>query len=287
MTYDLLSAYLIAGVIAYAGYRVRALTWDGAVAACLVGGTVFAFGEWTLAILLVLFFGSSSMLSFVGKRNVRKQQAEETFDKGGKRDAAQVLANGGVAAAAAVLVGVLGSSVAALMFGAFAGALAEATADTWATEIGVLSSTPPRLITTGRKVHAGTSGGLTALGSGAGILGAGVIGASAAAGLALFPQLRPFGSDSVLQALPIILAALAGGTAGMLVDSLLGATVQASYFCPQCNELTESRLHKCGTPTTLVRGARWLTNDVVNLAGTLVGASVGLLVVAIMPFATR
>lgn len=239
------------------------------------------------AILLVLFFGSSSVLSFVGKRNVRKQQAEETFDKGGKRDAAQVLANGGVAAAAAVLVGVLGSSVAALMFGAFVGALAEATADTWATEIGVLSSTPPRLITTGRKVPAGTSGGLTALGSGAGVLGAGVIGAFAAAGQALFPQLRPFGSDSVLQALPIILAALAGGTAGMLVDSVLGATVQASYFCPQCNKLTESRLHKCGTPTTLVRGVRWLTNDVVNLAGTLVGASVGLLVAAIMPFATR
>ena len=64
------------------------------------GGRVgVRFGGLAAAILLVLFFASSSALSFVGKRNVRKQQAEETFDKGGKRDAAQVLANGGVAAA--------------------------------------------------------------------------------------------------------------------------------------------------------------------------------------------
>ena len=64
----------------------------------------------------------------------------------------------------------------------------------------------------------------------------------------------------------------------MLADSLLGATLQASYFCPQCNKPTESRVHRCGTPTTLVRGQSWITNDVVNLAGTLVGALVSLIV---------
>jgi uncharacterized protein (TIGR00297 family) len=278
MIYDLVLALLIAGLIAYAGYRARALTWDGAVAACLVGGSVFTFGGLAAAILLVIFFASSSALSFVGKRNVRKQQAEETFDKGGKRDAAQVLANGGVAAAALVLAGIFGNPVAPLMFGAFVGALAEATADTWATEIGVLSRTPPRLVTTGRRVQAGTSGGLTLLGTGAGVLGAATIGLFAAASLALFPSLWPF--EGVAQpSLSLILTALAGGAIGMLVDSLLGATLQASYFCPQCSKPTESRFHRCGTPTTLVRGVQWLTNDVVNLAGTLVGASVGLLVV--------
>ena len=67
----------------------------------------------------------------------------------------------------------------------------------------------------------------------------------------------------------------------MLADSLLGATRQASYFCPQCNKPTESRIHRCGTPTTHVRGVRWITNDVVNLAGTLVGALAGLAVVTL------
>ncbi len=275
MTYDLVIAYLVAGVIGFAGYRARALTWDGALAASLIGGTVFGFGGWISAILLVLFFASSSALSFVGKRNVRKRSAEETFDKGGKRDAAQVLANGGVAAIAAMLYGVLGASAASLMFGAFVGALAEATADTWATEIGVLSSAPPRLVTTGRQVEAGTSGGLTALGSAAGMLGAAIIGTVSAC-LVFIPQLHLRTGDSVSAAWPIFLAALAGGTVGMFADSLLGATLQASYFCPLCKKPTESRIHGCGTPTTLVRGLRWITNDVVNLAGTLVGALVGL-----------
>jgi uncharacterized protein (TIGR00297 family) len=229
------------------------------------------------AILLVVFFGSSSALSFVGKRNVRKQQAEETFDKGGKRDAAQVLANGGVAAVAALLTRVPGGHAAGLMFGAFVGALAEATADTWATEIGVLSGTLPRLITTGKRVQAGTSGGLTVLGSGAGAAGAMFIGA-VAAGLSLFPQL---GAPEGATAWAIFIAASVGGIAGMMADSLLGATVQASYFCPLCNKPTESRIHKCGTATTLVRGSKWITNDVVNLAGTLVGAAVGIGVMAL------
>jgi uncharacterized protein (TIGR00297 family) len=214
----------------------------------------------------------------VGKHNVRKQRAEETFDKGGKRDAAQVLANGGVAAIAAMLYGVLGAPAASLMFGAFVGALAEATADTWATEIGVLSSAPPRLVTTGKQVEAGTSGGLTALGSASGVLGATIMG-TVAAFLVVIPQLHLSTGDSVPAAWAIFLAALAGGTAGMLADSLLGATLQASYFCPQCNKPTESRVHRCGTPTTPVRGLRWITNDAVNLAGTLVGALVGLAVV--------
>jgi uncharacterized membrane protein len=100
-----------------------------------------------------------------------------------------------------------------------------------------------------------------------------------AACLVLIPQLHLRTGESVPAALAIFLAALAGGTAGMLADSLLGATLQASYFCPQCNKPTESRVHRCGTPTTLVRGQRWVTNDVVNLAGTLVGALVGLAVV--------
>src|SRR5438093_5230732 len=46
-----------------------------------------------------------------------------------------------------------------------AGALAAAAADTWATEIGAFSPFAPRLITSGRQVPRGTSGGITVLGS--------------------------------------------------------------------------------------------------------------------------
>ena len=69
--------------------------------------------------------------------------------------------------------------------------------------------------------------------------------------------------------------ALSGGLAGSLADSLLGATLQASYRCPACGKITESRVHWCGTPTQLVKGLPWVNNDLVNLLATLVGALVG------------
>ncbi len=280
-------------MIGYLGYRARALTWDGAVAACLVGGTIFGFGGLGWALLLVVFFVSSSALSFVGGKDSRKRQAAAMFEKGGRRDAWQVAANGGVAALAALGAGIAREALASSdqqidivisCYYLFVGALAAATADTWATEVGVLSQTDPRLVTTGKKVPTGTSGGVTVLGSGAALVGAGLIGLAAIVIVTVGPD--PFSIPGHLIGIRywiLLPVALVGGLGGMLVDSLLGATVQAQYICPACNKPTESRVHRCGTKTTPVRGLRWVNNDVVNLAGTAIGAVAGVLVVGIMP----
>lgn len=275
MGWQALVAYLAAGVVAYLGYRAGALSANGAVAACLVGGTIFGFGGVGWAILLVLFFISSSALSFFKARDSRKIKAAETFEKGGRRDAAQVFANGGVAALMALLAGVsgyplinsAGNSYLHFLFSGYAGALAAATADTWATEIGVLSRTAPRMITTRRVAEAGTSGAITWIGSIASIAGALVIGMAAAL-LAM--------SFGLTQGIPLrlVIAALAGGIAGSLFDSLLGATVQAAYWCPRCQKATESRLHRCGTQAQLRHGLAFVNNDLVNLMATAVGAAV-------------
>jgi uncharacterized protein (TIGR00297 family) len=67
----------------------------------------------------------------------------------------------------------------------------------------------------------------------------------------------------------------AAGLAGSSFDSLLGATVQAIYTCPACAKETERHpFHSCGTPTVPLRGWRWLDNDGVNFAASLVGAVV-------------
>lgn len=199
------------------------LTAGGAAAALAVGAaTVWGVGWRGLALLLAFFISGSVLTRLAG-------------GPGGRRTAGQVLANGGVAAAAALL----GAWPAA------AGALAAATADTWATEIGAFSPTPPRLITSGAAVPRGASGGITALGTAGGALGATAIGALA---WALGP--RELG-------LPIVVA-LAGVT-GMLLDSVLGATVQGTFT---------------DEPVQPKRGYRWLDNDAVNLAATLAGACV-------------
>ena len=73
----------------------------------------------------------------------------------------------------------------------------------------------------------------------------------------------------------LLVAGILGGIGGSLADSLLGATVQAGYFCPACGVPTESPVHSCGGPTYLVKGLPRINNDIVNNMATLVGALVG------------
>jgi uncharacterized membrane protein len=57
----------------------------------------------------------------------------------------------------------------------------------------------------------------------------------------------------------------------MLVDSLLGGTLQARFACANCGRVTEQP-GPCHEPLRLVQGWRWLDNDAVNLVGSLAGA---------------
>jgi uncharacterized membrane protein len=148
--------------------------------------------------------------------------------------------------------------------------MATVNADTWATELGVLNPTPPRLITNGRAVEVGASGGVSLLGTAATAAGALAIGLAAL----LFDLAGALvsGGESPWRYAWAAPVALVGGLVGSLTDSLLGATVQAIYFCPTCAKETEKLLHGCGTTTQHQRGWRWLNNDLVNFISSLVGA---------------
>ncbi|GAP15643.1 Raf kinase inhibitor-like protein, YbhB/YbcL family [Longilinea arvoryzae] len=263
---------ILAIIIAYLAYRFHTLNRSGGIAAAVLGAVVFGLGGLGWALLLLGFFISSSALTRLFRK--RKRALDEKFSKGGQRDAGQVLANGGVAGAFVLLHAVFPQ--AAWPWAAFAGAMAAVNADTWATELGVLSREIPVLITTRRPVERGTSGGITRGGTLAAFGGAFLIGLLAA-------LVWPGGMDGVI---PFFTrAGWIGlfGLLGSLVDSMLGATYQAIYHCPTCNKETERHpLHTCGTPTTLKRGLPWLNNDWVNTACALSGAVLGL-VVALLP----
>ncbi len=276
---QLLLGFNLAIIISALAYTLGALTLAGAVAASLLGFIVFGLGGLEWAIVLLAFFISSSFLSRVAKK--RKEQMEEKFSKGARRDAWQVLANGGVAGAL-VLAHVLFPASPWPWVG-FSASLAAANADTWATELGVLGPSRPRLITTGKPVERGTSGGLSLAGTLAGMAGALLVGLAAAflfPGSAVIPlaDVANHEPDFVLLAARTVLFALAG-IAGSLVDSLLGATVQAIFVCPDCKKETERHpYHSCGAPTLRVRGLSWLTNDWVNFACTFSGAVIALVI---------
>lgn len=261
--WQLIIGFILAVMIAWISYRLESLNRNGAFAAVLLGFVVFGFGGLPWAIILLGFFISSSGLSKILKR--RKKEISEKFSKGSNRDAAQVFANGGIAG-----VFVLFHLLFPLAFWpwlAFAGTLAAVNADTWGTELGILSSTAPVSLITGKKVERGTSGGVSLAGTIAALSGSFLI-----AGLAVifWPNSIPNPMESSLW-LPLAGITLAG-LFGSLVDSFLGATFQVIYFCPQCKKDTErSPEHFCGTKTEYLRGWKWLNNDLVNLICALSG----------------
>jgi uncharacterized protein (TIGR00297 family) len=257
---QLLLGFLLAIIVSYLAYRARSLDKSGALAATVVGTIVFGAGGWQWAVLLLAFFITSSGLSRTFKK--RKQSLDEKFSKGHERDAGQVFGNGGLATAFVLIHALYPES--SLVWVGFAASLAAVNADTWATELGVLNPTPPRMITDLRKrVEKGTSGGVSLFGTFASLTGSALIAVLAA----LFT-----GNWSLL---PLITLS---GLAGSLFDSVLGATVQAMYYCPTDQKETEKHpLHTCGTETVHIRGWKWLDNDWVNFACAAFGVGVALL----------
>jgi uncharacterized protein (TIGR00297 family) len=259
---QILYGFLLAVIVAYLAYRAHSLNKSGAVAATVVGTVIFGLGGWSWAILLMIFFITSSGLSRAFKN--RKRGLNEKFSKGHVRDAGQVFGNGGLATCFAALHAFYPESVPPWI--GFAVCLAAVNADTWATELGVLNPSQPRMITNlGKQVEKGTSGGISLFGTFASFLGAAVIALPAV-------FLSPVGPLSFGYFFLISLS----GLAGSLFDSFLGATVQAMYYCPTDQKETEKHpLHTCGTPTVHIRGWKWLDNDWVNFACSAFGVLAG------------
>ena len=278
MTGQLLVGLVMSAVIAGLGYWRRALTIGGVAGAVLIGTLIFGLGGWVWGLLLVTFFVSSSWLSHY--RRADKEVLSEKFAKGSRRDLGQTLANGGFGAVLALVSASNASNPSPLLFAAFLGVVGTVNADTWATELGVLSQVPPRLIATGEPVPAGTAGGVTRLGVWASVAGALLIGTMASALTQLWSLLN--GRSWNMEAIAFPLIAVSGGVVGSLFDSLLGATVQGIYYCEHCEKETESPVHHCGHVTWPLRGWRWMNNDVVNFLASCVGGLVAALLASLL-----
>ena len=267
----LLSAGLgpaIAGAVWWAGM----LTVGGAIAAAVVGSvTALAGFDWM--VLLLTFFGSSVLLGRIGRER-KRARSRAVIGKSGARDAWQVLANGGIFVFGAGICILRGAQSPACDMAAAAalGALAAATADTWGTEIGMLSSRAPRSILTWGPLEPGMSGGVSFRGLIATLVGA--------ASIPLIAVLLGWHASAAA-------AAAAGGVAGALADSYLGATLQLRRRSVLSGRFTERAADDDGTPTVWAGGLRWLDNDGVNFAATSIGAVTALALAAMLPASGR
>ncbi len=244
----------LAAIAASGGYFARFLDLSGALGAFLIGVFIFGAGGSTFTIPILLFFVLSSLLS---KLKERLKGNDEIAEKGGRRDVKQVFANGLAPALIALSAPFLDFELSFLIF---LGAVAAATADTWATEIGMIFSDKPRSILTLKPVPTGASGGVTFAGTMGAFLGASVI---AFSGVVMYPQLDGFALAWVVFA----------GIAAQFLDSFLGATLQNKRRCTACGRMTERATH-CGETTIHSSGWRWMDNDAVNMLCTAFGALV-------------
>lgn len=196
-------------LFAMAARLMRSVTVGGAIA-----GAVLTFAIWLAwpPAFLALFtvFALTSGATRLGY--ARKQRASIAEHREG-RSARQVLANIVIAATAAVIAEYAHQVIA---FAAFAAALAEAACDTVSSEIGQAFSSRAWMITSFQRVEAGIDGGISAIGTLAGLLAAIAVAAVAAAVTVISWSWVP----------AVVLAAFCG----MLFDSLLGATLEHRFL---------------------------------------------------------
>ncbi|MCF7824705.1 MAG: DUF92 domain-containing protein [Candidatus Marinimicrobia bacterium] len=247
-------------LLGYGAYKLKSLSVSGGFGAFLLGVFMFGTGGWHTMMPLIGFFVLSSLLSKVADR---KSERESISSKGSKRDIVQVYANGGIPLIFAVLW-YLNNFQSEWLYWAFLASLAAATADTWETEIGSFSKMDPVNILNGQRVSPGYSGGVSLIGTFGGLLGASII-----------PLIALLTGSLGMDLIPILLISLSGFL-GSVIDSLLGASVQAKFTCSVCGKPTEKLSH-CGEVTIHASGYSWLDNDWVNVAGTLSGACIFML----------
>jgi uncharacterized protein (TIGR00297 family) len=264
-------ANLPIGVLAH---KKRALTLPGGmITAAIVGFTIF-FSHYLLWSLLLLFFASSTLLTKFKENSEYKIKAMTYAEKGGERDSIQVLANGGTALIGSLILlltkGYFDGDVFSPLFLFIAVSVAASTADTWSTEVGTTSSSDPVWIFNLKKrVPRGTSGGVSIRGTLASIIGSLVI------ALTYFIFVIAFFDIQIqFHEILFLLLLVFGGFLGGMIDTILGATVQAVYECPACEKMTEKTRHpRCEyVKTNHKTGFKLLNNDGVNFFSGLLAS---------------
>jgi uncharacterized membrane protein len=279
-------AVLISLYLAAHGIKKKSLSTSGALAAISVGFTTFAI-SYKLGFILIFFYYVSSKLTKL-KEDI-KSRLEDGYLQGGQRDFVQVYSCSILATMVAVLLElysdpdidisfkpsgdlirfgeytidrqIFGSMLACMYMAHYA----TAAGDTWASEVGILAKSQPRLVTSLflRKVPPGTNGGISLLGTAASASGGAFIGFIYYLYDAVFLSNR---HDRYM----IILFGTVCGVLGSLLDSLLGATLQVTYYSKSRKCIVKNLTNtKKEDDITVICGNNILSNEAVNFVSIL------------------
>lgn len=264
-------AFAIATLMAYRGYKRKSLTTNGAVAAWIVGFLSIILGMRGFLLLLFYIVGTKA----TKYKSTIKKQLDTSAEDSSCRGPSQVLACSIVGLGLQLIHYVYYGDEGSINFSTGDSQLASSLAcaiiahhatnlaDTLSSELGILSTSDPILITTGRKVPRGTNGGISQTGLICSILGGFIIGV----GAFLIDTMN--GLD--VQSVAVIVFGIVCGALGSIIDSILGATLQITYFDQDKKVVSDTPKNNA----LRIAGMDILSNTQVNLVSVLITSALG------------
>ncbi|SFS44585.1 DUF92 domain-containing protein [Halostagnicola kamekurae] len=213
---EILAALAVTIALGYVSYALDTASIAGMLTGVLLGLLTIVLGGYGWFVVLISFFGIGGLSTKF--RYDEKESRGVAEDNAGARGSGNVLGNSAVGLAA--VLGYAASSAeivpaeSELFLFAFAGSVAAAMSDTLSSEVGSVFD-EPLLITTLEPVDPGTDGGVTWQGTLAGFVGSAIV---AALSFGFFTEVGAVGAAIIA----------AAGFVGMLVDSVLGATLEGT-----------------------------------------------------------
>ncbi|MDX9691722.1 MAG: DUF92 domain-containing protein [Acholeplasmataceae bacterium] len=261
MLVDIIIGLGLSLIIAFLAYKKKSLDLSGFLGAILFGTLIYIFGSYVVWSILISFFISSSLLT---KLHEKKDQ-----ERSEGRNIVQVISNAMIATVFSILYYVTKESF--FMLAAVV-SIAASNADTWASEIGILSKGKTYYITNFKVAPKGASGAITVLGTLASFIGALFI---AIIFVTLYGLVTPLTPIEIVSYGFIVTIS---GFLGCQIDSLLGALLQAKYKGVNSGVITEKKWLP-NEKVILASGIAFITNDMVNLISSFGAALISILMV--------
>ncbi len=277
---------VLSAVLTFIAYRFRVFRREALPYSGIIGFSITFSGIYTV-IVFITFIATSVVVTRLGLE--KKKILELSSDVAGRR-LRQVLAVGAVPAIFSIIAQIsymTGNYKLSTTFLVMTlCSICISTADTWASEIGCLSRSRPRLIIKPRmKVEPGVSGGITLLGELSSISASIIITMTTYTLLKLVntaflsSYLGSWHSLSSINHEKLALLIFISGIGGEVLDSILGSLLQPKYYCPKCRVICESRIHKCGQNAMKLSGYEKFSNELTNMLSVIM---ISLIIFAIM-----
>jgi uncharacterized protein (TIGR00297 family) len=265
-------ALLTATLAVVRGVRKKSLSPSGATVAWVVG--VVSVGSGLRGFVLLFFYQIASIATKYRKE--WKERLDATATEGSIRGPSQVLACSVIAIILTLLHVILVGEeqpidfqqnyLAASLTCAILAHHACCLADTLASELGILATTPPVLITKPwLTVPPGTNGGVTLWGTFMSLVGGALMGLGTAS-MDCCSGIKP------VKWIPLIILGTLSGFIGSLADSILGAIFQVTFIDPESHAIYH-KAHEINFKH--VSGWDVLTNVQVNLVSIIITTAIG------------